>query len=308
MSPPREQKRLGKGLAALIHGTIEPQSVTTHEPIAAEQDPQARGALRVIRCDALRPNPFHPRSDIADAGIDALAESIRQTGLVQPITVRQVGAHFELIAGERRWRAAQRAGLSELQAIVRPATDEQMLEIALIENIFREDLNAIDRAQAYRRYCDQFGLTAEQVAGRLGEDRTTVTNYLRLLDLPTSVQDMVRDGRLSMGHARALAAIADRQKIEKIAVFAATNFFSVRALEELVRKEKDGARPAPAAPLPEPAKRPHVRDLEQQFVRALGTKVEILESRKKGAGRIVIHYFTLDDFDRVAERLGIRWE
>ncbi len=309
MSPPREQKRLGKGLAALIHGTIEPAPLTAHEPISPEQEPQARGMLRVIRCDAIRPNPFQPRSDITDAGIDALAESIRQTGLVQPITVRQIGGHFELIAGERRWRAAQRAGLTELQAIVRPATDEQMLEIALIENIFREDLNAIDRAHAYRRYCDQFGLTAEQVAGRLGEDRTTVTNYLRLLELPASVQDMVRDGRLSMGHARALAGIADRQKIEKIATFAATNFFSVRALEELVRKEKkEGPPSAPATTPAETLKRPHVRDLEQQFVRALGTKVEILESRKKGAGRIVIHYFTLDDFDRVAERLGIRWE
>lgn len=265
--------------------------------------------VRLVRCDAVRPNPFQPRTEITDASIDALAESIRQSGLVQPITIRQVGPGYELIAGERRWRATQRAGLTEIQAIVRTATDEEMLEIALIENIFREDLNAIDRAQAYRRYCDQFALTAEQVAGRLGEDRTTVTNYLRLLELPESVQDMVRDGRLSMGHARALAGITDRHKLESTAQFACANCFSVRAIEELVRKERTAPQAAPSpAPTAETAKRPHVRDLEQQFVRALGTKVEIQESRKKGAGRIVLHYFTLDDFDRIAERLGIRWE
>jgi len=265
----------------------------------------------MIRCDAIRPNPYQPRADIPETSLDELAESIRRTGVIQPIIVRRQGAAYELIAGERRWRATQKAGISEIPAVVRSANDEQMLEFALIENIFREDLNAIDRANAYRRYCDAFGLTADQVANRLGEDRTTVTNYLRLLELPPSVQDMVRDGRLSMGHARALAGLDDRQKIEKVANIAYTNSFSVRAIEELVRKEKDNRRPIPA-PTPSSVvaaqKRPHIRDLEQQFVRALDTKVEILESRKKGAGRIVIHYFTLDDFDRVAERLGIHWQ
>jgi len=262
----------------------------------------------MIRCDAIRPNPFQPRAEISEASLDELTESIRRTGVIQPIIVRRQGAAHELVAGERRWRASRRAGLTEVPAIVRTASDEEMLEFALIENIFREDLNAIDRANAYRRYCDAFGLTADQVASRLGEDRTTVTNYLRLLELPASVQDMVRDGRLSMGHARALAGLDERTRIEKVANIASTNYFSVRAIEELVRKEKDKPTAPPPAPAAAPQKRPHVRDLEQQFVRALDTKVEIFESRKKGAGRIVIHYFTLDDFDRVAERLGIRWQ
>ena len=246
--------------------------------------------------------------DVQDLSLDALAESIRRTGVIQPITVRQVGAHFELIAGERRWRAAQKAGLTELPAIARTASDEQMLEIALVENIFREDLNAIDRARAYRRYCDEFGLTADQVAERLGEDRTTVVNYLRLLELPEVVRDMVRNGRLSMGHARALAGLDNAQKIERIAQLAIANSLSVRAIEELVRKDKAGSISTPPVDHAKAEKRPNVRDLEQQFVRALGTQVEILESRKKGTGRIIIHYFTLDDFDRVAERLGVSGE
>jgi ParB family chromosome partitioning protein len=307
MSTMRDQKRLGKGLAALIHGAAEPHAPMPATEALPHGEAPLRTAVRLLRCDAIQANPFQPRAEIPEASIDALAESIRQSGLIQPVTVRQTGARFELIAGERRWRAAQRAGMAEIPALVRTATDEEMLEIALIENIFREDLNAIDRARAYRRYCEEFGLTAEQVAGRLGEDRTTVANYLRLLELPESVQAMVRDGQLSMGHARALAGLTERHKIEKLAAFASANFFSVRALEELVRQEKEGTAAAPRAAA-SPTKRPHVRDLEQQFVRALGTKVEIQESRKKGAGRIVIHYFTLDDFDRIAERLGIRWE
>ncbi len=308
MSNTKDQKRLGRGLAALIHGTIDLPTAAPAQDVQPPAELPQRPAIRLIRCDSIRPNPFQPRSEIPDAGLEGLAGSIRKTGLVQPITVRQVGGQFQLIAGERRWRAAQRAGLNEIQAIVRTATDEDMLEIALIENIFREDLNAIDRAKAYRRYCEEFGLTAEQVAERIGEDRTTVVNYVRLLELPSSVQDMVRDGRLSMSHARALAGIDRPEEIERIAQFASANFFSVRAVEELVRKARAGDTAPTKPPAAAAQKRPHVRDLEQQFVRALNTKVEIHESRKKGTGRIVIHYFSLDDFDRVAERLGIQWQ
>ncbi|MBN1489132.1 MAG: ParB/RepB/Spo0J family partition protein [Phycisphaerae bacterium] len=311
MAPARDQRRLGKGLSALIQATADAPPRTVAPPAGPVPEVTPRGAVRSVRCTSIRPNPFQPRADITPDALEELAKSIGKCGLVQPILVRPDGDGYQLIAGERRWRAAQLAGLTEVPAIVRAASDEEMLELALIENIFREDLNAIDRAKAYRRYCDEFGLNADQVAGRLGENRTTVTNYLRLLDLPRSVQEMVQDGRLSMGHARALAGIDDREKVTKLAQLVIANSFSVRAMEELVRKEKEGDDEPKAATIgrrvPE-EKRPHIRDLEQQFVRALGTKVEVHESRRKGAGRLVIHYYTLDDFDRVAERLGIRWD
>lgn len=314
MSAGKEQRRLGKGLAALLQSTT---SVIRPEPAALEPPPTpaapppdtaSKQSIRLVRCSVIQPNPYQPRSEILEESLNELVQSIRKTGIIQPITVRQKGPGFELIAGERRWRAAQRAGLVEIPAIVRTATDEEMVELALIENIFREDLNAIDRAVAYRRYCDQFALTADQVANRLGEDRTTVTNYLRLLELPESVQQMVKEGRISMGHARAMAGLNDRDKIEKLANIVVTNFFSVRALEELIRSEKSSAAPAakPAAVVKD--KRPHIRDLEEQFMRALETKVEIVEARKKGTGRIVIEYNSLDDFDRIAERVGVKVE
>ena len=302
MASTTPNRRLGRGLASLIQSP-ETAAIQHLAAEASAGHPASPSGVRMLPCAQIRPNRFQPRSDVSEAEIDALAESVRKTGVLQPILVRPDGHGFEIIAGERRWRAAERAGLAHIPAIVRDASDQEMIEIALVENIFREDLNAIDRACAYKRYCEHFGMSAEEVASRLGEDRTTVTNYLRLLELPPSVQDMVRDGRLSMGHARALAGLDDQARIEKLAKIASTNFFSVRALEELVRKEKAGSRPGPAAVTP--TKRPHVRSLEQQLMGVLNTKVEILESRRKGVGRIVIHYYSLDDFDRVAQRLGL---
>lgn len=306
MSANRPARRLGKGLAALLQPTAD---FVDADAAAADDLPLGDAQIRMIPCDAVQPSPYQPRSLISEESLAELAESIRLHGLIQPIAVRPTGDGYELIAGERRWRAARKAGLTQVPATIRDLDDRQMLAVALVENIFREDLNAIERARAYRRYCDEFDLTAEHVAEQLGEDRTTVVNYLRLLELPRSVQDMVEDGRLSMGHARSLAGMNDPGRIEKLAQLVITNFFSVRALEELIRREKQGGAVAAATTATAPAtKRPHVRDLEQQFTRALSTKVEIKESRRKGSGRIVIHFYTVDDFDRVAERLGIRWE
>ena len=200
----QKQKRLGRGLSSLI--SVE--SPVVGKPAAADELVPASGPAGVIRVTEIQPNPFQPRKVMAPEELQALADSIKASGLIQPVIVRASGDNaYHLIAGERRWRASQMAGLSEIPAVVRDATDEQMLEIALAENIFREDLNAIDRATAYRRYCDEFSLSAEQVAQRLGEDRTTVTNYLRLLDLPEEVKQWVADGKLAMGHARCLLAI-----------------------------------------------------------------------------------------------------
>jgi ParB family chromosome partitioning protein len=241
------------------------------------------------------------------AELKALAESIRTSGILQPIVVRPGdGGVYEIIAGERRWRAAQMAGLSEVPIVSREASDEQMLELALVENIFREDLNPIERAMGYRQYCDQFNLTTDEVAQRLGEDRSTVANYLRILELPTEVKDWVAEGKLSMGHARCLLAIKSPSELTQAAKLVMHRELSVRAAEKLVR-DKLEARAAAAKPPAEPkeAKRPQIRSLEQSFSQALGTRVQIDESRRKGSGKIVIHYFNLDDFDRVVERLGI---
>jgi ParB family chromosome partitioning protein len=191
--------------------------------------------------------------------------------------------------------------------VVRDSTDEEMLELALIENLEREDLNAIDRALAYREFCTQFGLKPDQVASRLGEDRTTVINYLRLLDLSPSVQGLVALGRLSMGHARCLLGITDEAQRLRLAQSAVENELSVRALEEVVRREKTraGSGEAAAQNAKLPSRAAHLGNLEERFEQALGTKVTIREGKRKATGRIIIQYYSLDDFDRVAERLGV---
>jgi ParB family transcriptional regulator, chromosome partitioning protein len=300
-----QPKRLGRGLSALI----SVDSLATGSPGAragAVEAPSERPAA-TVRVDRVRTNPYQPRKEVSPEELKSLAQSIAASGVIQPVIVRQKGNDlYELIAGERRWRAAQMAGLAEIPAVVRDATDSEMLEIALAENIFREDLNAIDRAMAYRRYCDEFGLSAEDVARKLGEDRSTVANYLRLLELPQEVKDWVGGGQLSMGHARCLLAIRSASDLIKVAKQAMNLGLSVRALEKLVRDRVE-ARESASRPAEEggAAKRPQIRALEEAFVRQLGMKVEIEESRRKGCGKIVIHYASLDDFDRVCERLGI---
>jgi ParB family transcriptional regulator, chromosome partitioning protein len=296
-------KRLGRGLSSLI-SVPGPES----DPVKAlppEFPPPDRP--NSIKVGSLRPNPFQPRKDMDPQELKALSESIRTAGVLQPVLVRAgSGGGYEIIAGERRWRAAQMVGLSEIPVVVREASDEQMLELALVENIFRDDLNPIERAMGYRQYCDQFGLTTDEVAQRLGEDRSTVANYLRLLELPIDVKDWVAGGRLSMGHARCLLGLRAASDLIQTAKLAMDRDLSVRALEQLVR-EKVAARESASKPPTEPkdAKRPQIRSLEQSFAQALGTKVDIAESRRKGSGKIVIHYFNLDDFDRIIERLRI---
>jgi len=236
-----------------------------------------------------------------------LADSIRTTGLLQPVVVRPAGDTYQLVAGERRWRAAQQAGLKSIPVVIRQVPDEQLLELALIENIHRDDLNPIDRAQAYAHCCDRFHLTAETLAAHLGEDRSTVTNYIRLLDLPPSVHSLLRDGQLTMGHARALLGLANPDRIASLAASAVTEGYSVRQLETLVREQKQPSPPA-ATPTAKPPKRPLIQELEERFRHALQTKVSIAEGRKRNTGKIVIEYSGIDDFNRVAERLGVQLE
>ena len=301
-----QPKRLGRGLSSLISiNPYEPPAPQISEVERTQEIPKS--SAFTIGVGKIRPNPFQPRKDISPEDLKSLASSISASGVIQPIIVRTTDHQvYELIAGERRWRAAQMAGLAQIPAIVREASDSEMLEIALTENIFREDLNAIDRAAAYKRYCDEFGLTPEQVASKLGEDRSTVANYVRLLELPQEVKDWVAAGQLSMGHARCLLAIRSPSDLIRTAKQAINLGLSVRALEKLVR-DRVNAREAASKPSEgKNTKRPQIRALEETFTRQLGTKVEIDESRRKGSGKLVIHYFSLEDFDRLAQRLGIR--
>lgn len=258
---------------------------------------------------SLKPNPHQPRQTMDDRSVESLANSIRQSGILQPIAVRLRDGEYQIIAGERRWRAARSIGMSTVPVIVRDASDEQMLELALVENIQREDLNPIDRARAYQDFCSRFGLKPDDVAQRVGEDRSTVTNYLRLLDLPEAVRSMVAGRTLSMGHARCLLGIEDALRQARLAEAALQNQLSVRALEDIVRREKTKPTADITAGAPMRAPRAaHLREMERAFEQAVRTKVSIQEGKKKGTGRIVIEYYSLDDFDRIAEQLGVRVE
>jgi len=299
---PAEQKRLGRGLTSVVSTVYDDVPERMHSLTGAPPNAQAPSA-RQIPIQAIRPNPFQPRQTMEPEALTALAESIGRSGMVQPIVVRQRGGHFELVVGHRRWQAARQAGLEQILAVLREASDEEMLELALIENIHREDLNALDRAVAYQQYRERFGLTAEQIAERVGEDRSTVSNYLRLLELPEAVRALLKNGSLGMGQARALLGIGDPLEQTRFATRIIQKGLSVRQVEHLVQQQRQAAEPKETR-----QKRPLIQELEERFAGVLGTKVSILEGRRKNCGRIVIHYRNLADFDRVAERLGWRME
>lgn len=312
-------RRLGRGLNSLLSSSrtdatppvpIPIQASDLGSPDSTQLAPPANGKgtggirATMVKPSQLKPNKFQPRNSILSDNISSLAASIEQSGILQPIAVRECENGYEIIAGERRWRAAKSIGLREIPVIIREATDEQMLELALVENLQREDLNAIDRAQAYRQFCDKFELTPEEVAKRLGEDRTTVVNYLRLLDLDESLRDWVANGTLSMGHARCLVGVRDGVERMRLAEKTIEQQLSVRALEELVRAGKRGSA-SPTATHKQEVKSPHLREMERKFEQATKTKVVILEGKRKTTGKILIDYYSLDDFDRVAGLLGV---
>ncbi len=312
-------RRLGRGLDSLVsviprQGEIpNPESADSERGEVKTPAPVVRGkqALNseatMLPVGSLRGNPYQPRDNISDADIVSLANSLRRSGFIQPISVRPVKKGFQIIAGERRWVAAKSIGLSHVPVLIRAATDAEMIELALIENLQREDLNAMERATAYQRFCEEFDLSAEEVGQRIGEDRSTVLNYIRLLDLSPDLRTMVADGRLAMGHARCLLGVAEEDRRVQLARAVSRNQLSVRALEEIVRRERKRQSGAAVAPRPRGRQRSaHVADMERRFEEQLKTKVVIEEGQRKGTGRIIIEYYTLDDFDRVAEALGIR--
>lgn len=301
-------KRLGRGLSTLISDLRAEQERPGQTPRSGfDNVPMSKEGpvTAVVNVGDLVPNPFQPRERIPDVSLIQLAESLRRSGMIQAITVREAAGKYQIIAGERRWRAAKLAGITKVPVVIRPADDRDMLELALVENIQREDLNPIDRAKAYRQYCDRFGCTAEDIAQRLAEDRSTAANYLRLLDLEDDIQAMVADGRLTMGHARCIVGVAGTDERRRLARAVVAHELSVRALEGIVRREK-GTRPQGSAGITDaPRKTPHLRDLEERLSIATGTKVTIQEGRRKGTGRLVIEYYSLDDFERIAARLGV---
>ena len=277
---------LGRGLSALI-------------PDAPAAPAGAAERTAEVDTDLLRPNRFQPRTMIDDGKIDELARSIKANGIIQPIVVRKTDEGYEIIAGERRWRAAQRAGLLKVPVAVREIPDDRLLAAALIENIQREDLNAIEEAYAYRRLADDFQLTQEQIADAVGKDRSSIANYVRLLKLPTEVRGHVASGALSMGHARALLALADEAAQRRLARDIVSKALSVRETEALVKRLA-----SPAAPRPEERKDVHTRAAEDRLRFALGTRVRI--ARKGKGGRIEIDFANENELQRLFEQLTDR--
>jgi ParB family chromosome partitioning protein len=253
-----------------------------------------------IEVSRIRPNRKQPRQAFDDAGLDELARSIKSSGLLQPVVVRpQDGGRYELIAGERRWRAAQRAGIHQIPAVVRDVPDERLLELALIENLQREDLNPIEEAEAYRILVDDLGLTQQELADRVGKQRTTVANAMRLLGLPPKVQEMVRVRAISMGHARALLALEDAAAILALAQRIVAEGLSVREVETRAKKPVSvaGGRAVRSAKPSDP----HVAAAEQALQRALSARVRIVGSPT--SGRVEIHYHNDEELDRVYKML-----
>src|SRR5262245_56356875 len=284
-----KRQALGKGLSSLIPSSIVKAPAPTSAPL-----PSKVTELR-LEVSKIRPNPRQPRRAFDEAALDELASSMRKEGLLQPVVVRPlIDGRFELIAGERRWRAAQRAGIHQIPAVIRDVPDEKLLELALIENLQREELNPIEEAEAYRILVDDLELTQNEVAERVGKQRTTVANALRLLNLPELVKELVRGRQITMGHARALLALEDPKAIEAMARRVVAEGLSVREVESKAK------RPFTAKSRPgRPAKSvdPNVEAAEATLQRALGTKVRILGNGT--VGRVEVHYHSADELDRV---------
>ena len=301
MNQPKRPPALGRGLGALI-----PQVPQVAPPVEGPAAP-AGPALRHLPIELVVPNPEQPRKHFEPALLRELADSIKLHGILQPIVVSphpHDPGHYILIAGERRWRAAQLAGRHEIPAVVRDTPESDRLELAVLENLQRLDLSPIEEAQAYRQLMDVRGYTQEQLAERISKDRSTVANALRLLKLPPKVQDLVQDGRLGMGHARALLSLEDPADMLRLAYETIEKGLSVRAVEKLVREL---LRPNTPEPEPDPETRQRqviVRDLEERLRRALGVKVAVrTDAKKKGSGTIEVPYGNLDELDRLLETL-----
>jgi ParB family transcriptional regulator, chromosome partitioning protein len=287
---------LGRGLGALIREpetaspvaetpqTLPPAATATGAAIAPARE--VHSGPREIDIDLVDPSPYQPRTRFREEALEELARSIKASGIIQPIVVRPIGNRFQLIAGERRWRAAQRAGLTKASAIIRQVSDELALEMTLVENIQREDLNPIEAARAFERLMDEFQLTQESVAERTGKDRATVANAVRLLKLEPTIQDWIEEGKLSAGHGRALLAVIDPQLRMRYAQRAARGGLTVRHIERLASRHARGRKEKSEAHID-----PNVREALDELQRHLGTKILLRQRTKLRPGQLVLEYY-----------------
>ena len=310
--------RLGRGLGTLIGKRESPAPPAApgagppHAVVAAAsgaiEDAKSGPILRELALSSIRPNPRQPRTYFAQDALTHLADSLRTQGVLQPIVVRPTGnGYYELVAGERRWRAAQIAGLSAIPAVIRQVTESQTLELALVENLQREDLTPLERARAYQGYIDRFAVTPEELAAKLSESRASVLNYLRLLKLPEEVQEFVRIGELGMGQARAIAALTDSARQLAIARMAVRRNLSVRQVEQLAKVPAgDPANLPDIAVSRETAQMRYASEVALAIAKALGVPVQLIPGKKKNSGRLVVQYRSLEEFDRIVERMDVR--
>jgi ParB family chromosome partitioning protein len=294
-----KRKALGRGLDSLLptRPAISPIAMPTTQAAASAQE---------ISIDSIDPNPYQTRRRINEAALEELAESIRASGVVQPVVLRPVAnGRYQLVAGERRWHASRRAGKTTIPAVVRQISNEQAMEITIIENLQREDLNPVEQARAFERLSREFGLTQEQIAARTGKDRASIANFIRLLKLPEDVQNALEAGALSFGHGKVLLGLAGfPEHLERAAREIIEKQLSVRQTEELVTKllnpqaaeQKQEKRAAPVDP--------NVREAQRSLESSLGVKVEIHD--RKGRGKIILKYGSLEDFDRIVEALAAK--
>lgn len=303
-------------MQALLGGSMEGEAVEqavdveNHPAEIGHQDPE--GGVVLLAVEDIYDNPFQPRREFSESEIAALTESLKEHDMLQPVLVRKIGEHHQLIAGERRLRAARRAGWTHVPARIKEADDRLVAELAIVENLQRQDLNAIEKAMSFQRYIEQHQCTQEDLAQRIKVDRATVANMMRLLELPKEVKQALSEKKITAGHARALLPLGDERRQIDFCEKIQADGLSVRAIEQLVREtieEEDReplaivggdgvSRPAPTRT----AKNPHLADLEQQLKIALGTKVEVRQSSKK-KGKIVIHFGSLDEFERIRNQL-----
>ena len=314
-------KRLGRGLSSLIRADLNAPAVAEPEvrgataPPASPAAPDTKApptspserAVHVLRLDQIRTNPAQPRRTFDPERLEALAASLMQRGALQPIVVRPIEGGYELVAGERRLRASKLAKLETVPVIVRDVRDDDMLELALIENVQRENLNPVEKARAYRTLIQKYGLSQEEAAVRMGEDRSSVANIIRILGLGERALELLSTGELSVGHGKALLAVADIARQSAMAEQIVSEGWSVRRTEAAIT-ESARAASAPATSSASSEQRPAVREMQDQLTSILGTRVSLKEGRKRHSGRIVIEYYNLDDFERITERLGVQRE
>jgi len=297
------KRGLGKGLDSLIpNSVLKPDTPESIAEASKNAEKEGKIAENLIKITKIEPNREQPRKNFDEEALNQLAESIKQYGLIQPILVQDRKDYYEIIAGERRWRAAKIAGLKEIPVIIRDFSDKEKAEIALIENIQRENLNPIEEAMGFKRLIEEFNMKQEEVAERVGKSRSAVTNSLRLLKLSDKVREYLtdKDSPISMGHARALLAVEDEYKQAEFAEKIIENNLSVREVEKLV---KDLDKPIKEKPVPDAQLQAIYATYEEKMKQILATKVNITQSlRKKGAGKFEIEFYSTEDFERIVEK------